>query len=84
MKTELFDHSIDAESPSNDWLCLYCGDYEIDCGCNDFHADYICYNCGNNLIVGVDDQGDRCWHCDSGDIEEEFDRMASLMEMDIL
>ena len=24
---------------------------------------YICYNCGNNLEVGVDAADDLCWHC---------------------
>lgn len=23
----------------------------------------ICYNCGNNLVVGEDSEGDLCWRC---------------------
>ena len=26
-------------------------------------SEYVCYNCGNNLQVGVEGPDDLCWHC---------------------
>ena len=73
--------------------CRWTEELQEDCNCNMcLAAEYLCSHCQGNLEVGVDAPGGLCYWCanydyddydydkPTGNIEDEIDRMADLME----